>query len=59
VNGVLVSVGSLWPLTLIMGAMYAYCVLIFTSVACAIGPKCEHIEGSTDFSFQTQFLQFV
>ncbi len=22
-------------------------------------PKCEHIEGSTDFSFQTQILQFV
>jgi hypothetical protein len=22
-------------------------------------PKCEHIEGSTDFSFPTQFLQFV
>jgi hypothetical protein len=22
-------------------------------------PKCEHIEGSTDFSFQTQFLQIV
>jgi hypothetical protein len=21
-------------------------------------PKCAHIEGSTDFSFQTQFLQF-
>ncbi len=21
--------------------------------------QCEHIEGSTDFSFQTQFLQFV
>ncbi len=22
-------------------------------------PKCEHMEGSTDISFQTQFLQFV
>jgi hypothetical protein len=21
--------------------------------------QCEHIEGSTDFPFQTQFLQFV
>jgi len=21
--------------------------------------QCEHIEGSTDFSFQTHFLQFV
>jgi len=32
---------------------------MFTSVAYAFGLKCEHIEGSTDFSFQTQFLQFV
>jgi hypothetical protein len=32
---------------------------MFTNVACAIGLKCEHIEGSTKFSFQTQFLQFV
>ncbi len=30
-----------------------------TSVACAIALKCEHIEGSTDFSLQTQFLQLV
>jgi len=35
--------------------------LIITSIAYAIAStsKCEHIEGSTDFSFQTQFLQFV
>jgi hypothetical protein len=30
-----------------------------TSVACAVGPGVITIEGSSDFSFQTQFLQFV
>jgi hypothetical protein len=36
------------------------CVTPFvtTSVACAIDPSVnEHIEGSWEFSFQTQFLQ--
>jgi len=41
--------------------MYPIWNLIFhlklSSLCC--WPKCEHIEGSTDFSFQTQFLQFV
>jgi hypothetical protein len=37
---------------------------LLTSVAYALGPSTKtsfifHIEGSTDFSFQTHFLQFV
>jgi hypothetical protein len=43
--------------------LYNYFIpfLIIISVAYSIAPtsKCEHMEGSTDFSFQTQFLQFV
>jgi hypothetical protein len=34
--------------------------LICTSVTCALSPSVnEHIEGSIDFSFKNQFLQFV
>jgi len=59
VNGVLVSDGSLWPLSMYYGCNVS--LLWFNFYLCSLPhwPKCEHIEGSTDFSFQTKFLQFV
>ncbi len=56
VNGVLVSAGSsLWPLTCIMGVMYAYCVLIFTSVACAIHPSVNRLRAQLIFPSKPNF----
>jgi hypothetical protein len=41
------------PLTLMPASYHHY------SCSLCRWPKCEHIEGPTDFSFQTQFLQFI